>query len=366
MKDNLGLITLEGSKKLAMQVDSYLQEWRRPERSFIIPSECPRFGSGESKGLVKESVRGKDLYILTDVCNYSITYSMYGQKNHMSPDDHYQDLKRIIAAVGGHAEKIRVIMPFLYESRQHKKSSRESLDCSLALQELSNMGVYGVLTFDAHDPRVQNATPLNSVENIRPTYQFVKTLFNTVPDLTLDPEHLMIISPDEGAMERGIFLSGVLGVNTGMFYKRRDYSKIVNGKNPIIAHEFLGNSIEGLDVIVIDDMISSGESMLDVCTQLKQKNAKRIFIMATFGLFTNGLDQFDEAFEDGLIDGVFTTNCIYQTPELLQRDWYCNVDMSEYIAQIIDSLNNDYSISDLINPSKRIKIAVEEYKKRQK
>ena len=362
-KENLGIITLDGSKNLANKVDSYLQEWRRPDKSFIIPSECPRFGTGESKGTIKESVRGKDIYILVDVCNYSITYNVFGCKNHMSPDDHYQDLKRIIAACGGHAERIHVIMPFLYEGRQHKRGSRESLDCALALQELGAMGISSVLTFDAHDPRVQNATPLNSVENIRPTYQFVKTLFGTVDDLILDSSHMMIVSPDEGAMERSIYLAGILEVDTGMFYKRRDYSKIIDGRNPIVAHEFLGNSVENKDFIVIDDMISSGESMLDVCTQLKRRKAKRIYVMTTFGLFTNGLDQFDEAYEDGLINGVFTSNLIYQTPELLNRPWYYSVDMSEYIAAIIDSLNNDYSISELINPSKRIKQATKEYLK---
>lgn len=363
-KENLGIITLEGSKELTNKVDSYLQEWRRPEKSFIIPSECPRFGTGESKGIIKESVRGKDIYILVDVCNYSITYNVFGCKNHMSPDDHYQDLKRIIAACGGHAERIHVIMPFLYEGRQHKRGSRESLDCALALQELGSMGISSVLTFDAHDPRVQNATPLNAVENIRPTYQFVKTLFKVVNDLTLDSSHMMIVSPDEGAMERSIYLAGVLEVDTGMFYKRRDYSKVIDGRNPIVAHEFLGNNVEGKDIIVIDDMISSGESMLDVCTQLKRRKANRIYVMTTFGLFTNGLDQFDEAYEDGLINGVFTSNLIYQTSELLSKPWYYSVDMSEYIAAIIDSLNNDYSISELINPSKRIKQAANEYRKK--
>ena len=322
-----------------------------------------RFGSGEAKGVIDESVRGMDLYILVDVCNYSLTYSMSGNTNHMSPDDHYQNLKRIIAAVGGKAKRINVIMPFLYESRQHKRSSRESLDCALALQELTHMGVDNIITFDAHDPRVQNAIPLSGFETVRPTYQFVKGLLDRYDDLIIDSDHMMAISPDEGATERAVYLANVLNLDMGMFYKRRDYTRVVNGRNPIVAHEFLGSSVEGKDVIILDDMISSGDSILDVAKQLKSRNAKRIFAAATFGLFTNGLDKFDEAYESGLIDGVLTTNLIYQTPELLSRPYYINCDMSKYVALMIDTLNHDGSISDILDPSERIQVCVEEYKK---
>lgn len=304
-----------------------------------------------------------DLYILVDVCNYSLTYSMSGNTNHMSPDDHYQNLKRIIAAVGGKAKRINVIMPFLYESRQHKRSSRESLDCALALQELTHMGVDNIITFDAHDPRVQNAIPLSGFETVRPTYQFVKGLLDRYDDLIIDSDHMMAISPDEGATERAVYLANVLNLDMGMFYKRRDYTRVVNGRNPIVAHEFLGSSVEGKDVIILDDMISSGDSILDVAKQLKSRNAKRIFAAATFGLFTNGLDKFDEAYESGLIDGVLTTNLIYQTPELLSRPYYINCDMSKYVALMIDTLNHDGSISDILDPSERIQVCVEEYKK---
>ena len=314
-------------------------------------------------GVIDESVRGMDLYILVDVCNYSLTYSMSGNTNHMSPDDHYQNLKRIIAAVGGKAKRINVIMPFLYESRQHKRSSRESLDCALALQELTHMGVDNIITFDAHDPRVQNAIPLSGFETVRPTYQFVKGLLDRYDDLIIDSDHMMAISPDEGATERAVYLANVLNLDMGMFYKRRDYTRVVNGRNPIVAHEFLGSSVEGKDVIILDDMISSGDSILDVAKQLKSRNAKRIFAAATFGLFTNGLDKFDEAYESGLIDGVLTTNLIYQTPELLSRPYYINCDMSKYVALMIDTLNHDGSISDILDPSERIQVCVEEYKK---
>lgn len=313
--------------------------------------------------MIDESVRGMDLYILVDVCNYSLTYSMSGNTNHMSPDDHYQNLKRIIAAVGGKAKRINVIMPFLYESRQHKRSSRESLDCALALQELTHMGVDNIITFDAHDPRVQNAIPLSGFETVRPTYQFVKGLLDRYDDLIIDSDHMMAISPDEGATERAVYLANVLNLDMGMFYKRRDYTRVVNGRNPIVAHEFLGSSVEGKDVIILDDMISSGDSILDVAKQLKSRNAKRIFAAATFGLFTNGLDKFDEAYESGLIDGVLTTNLIYQTPELLSRPYYINCDMSKYVALMIDTLNHDGSISDILDPSERIQVCVEEYKK---
>ena len=321
----------------------------------------PRFGSGEAKGVIKESVRGSDLYLLVDVANYSLTYSLCGHENHMSPDDHYQDLKRIIAAVGGKARRITVIMPYLYESRQHKRSARESLDCALALQEMVNMGVDNIITFDAHDPRVQNAIPLNGFETVQPAYQFIKGLLGHVKGLQIDNDHMMVISPDEGGMTRAIYIANVLGLDMGMFYKRRDYTRIVNGRNPIVAHEFLGSSIEGKDMIIIDDMISSGESVLEVASALKERKANRIFVFATFGLFTAGLEGFDKAYEDGLIHRVLTTNLIYQTPELLSREWYIDCDMSKYIAYIIDTLNHDTSISDLLNPVERIQSAVARY-----
>ena len=302
-----------------------------------------------------------DLYVLVDISNYSLTYSLCGHKNHMSPDDHYQDLKRIIAAVGGKARRITVIMPFLYESRQHKRSARESLDCALALQEMIGMGVDNIITFDAHDARVQNAIPLSGFETVQPAYQFVKGLLTNVDDLSIDSDHMMMISPDEGGMSRAIYLANVLGIDMGMFYKRRDYTQVVNGRNPIVSHEFLGSSVEGKDVLVVDDMISSGESVIDVARQLKKRNAGRIFVAATFGLFTNGLDVFDKAYEEGLIDRVLTTNLVYQTPELLRKPYYINCDMSKYIAYIIDTLNHDTSISDLLNPNERIHSLVERY-----
>ena len=373
----LKLAALPGSMEMAKKVDAYLVQFRKElserrngvpfsgysEDSFLIDCECPRFGSGEAKGKINESVRGADLYILVDVCNYSITYKVCGYENHMSPDDHYQDLKRIIAAATGKAHRINVIMPFIYEGRQHKRTKRESLDCALALQELMNMGVSNFITFDAHDPRVMNAIPLGGFDNFMPTYQFLKALLRSVPDLTIDNDHLMIISPDEGAMARAVYFSNVLGVDMGMFYKRRDYTRIVNGRNPIVAHEFLGTSVEGKDMIIIDDMISSGESMLEVAAALKERKANKIFVFSTFGLFTNGLDKFDKAYENGIIDKVLTTNLIYQTPELLQREWYINCDMSKYIAYIIDTLNHDSSISDLLNPNERIQNIVAKYKK---
>ena len=330
--------------------------------SYKVPVSCPRFGSGEAKGSIKASVRGSDMYILTDVMNHSITYSVNGHINHMSPDDHFQNLKRIIAAVGGKARRLNVIMPFLYESRQHKRSGRESLDCALALQELVRMGVDNIITFDAHDPRVQNAIPLSGFETIRPTYQFVKGLLDNVKDLQIDSEHMMAISPDEGATERAIYLANVLGLDMGMFYKRRDYTRVVDGRNPIVAHEFLGSSVEGKDVIILDDMISSGDSILDVAGQLKARKAKRIYAAATFGLFTNGMGKFDKAYEDGLLDGVLTTNLIYQSPELLSRPYYINCDMSKYIALVIDTLNHDGSISSILDPSERIQNIVQKYK----
>ena len=312
--------------------------------------------------MILESVRGTDLYLLVDVANYSLTYSLCGHENHMSPDDHYQDLKRIIAAVGGKARRITVIMPYLYESRQHKRTARESLDCALALQEMVSMGVDNIITFDAHDPRVQNAIPLHGFETVQPIYQFVKGLLKHVKDLQIDSGHMMIISPDEGGMSRAIYMANVLGLDMGMFYKRRDYTRIINGRNPIVAHEFLGSSVEGKDMVIIDDMISSGESVLEVATALKERKARKIFICATFGLFTNGLERFDRAFENGMIDGVLTTNLVYQTPELLSREWYIDCDMSKYIAYLIDTLNHDASISDLLDPNERIQRVVTRYK----
>lgn len=374
----LGIIAIDGCQAMGKEVDHFITTWRHEDGhkfmddvvfsgyqrdSYLVNAHVPRFGSGEAKGVIDESVRGMDLYILVDVCNYSLTYSMSGNTNHMSPDDHYQNLKRIIAAVGGKAKRINVIMPFLYESRQHKRSSRESLDCALALQELTHMGVDNIITFDAHAPRVQNAIPLSGFETVRPTYQFVKGLLDRYDDLIIDSDHMMAISPDEGATERAVYLANVLNLDMGMFYKRRDYTRVVNGRNPIVAHEFLGSSVEGKDVIILDDMISSGDSILDVAKQLKSRNAKRIFAAATFGLFTNGLDKFDEAYESGLIDGVLTTNLIYQTPELLSRPYYINCDMSKYVALMIDTLNHDGSISDILDPSERIQVCVEEYKK---
>ena len=376
----LGLIPLESCKELGLKVDQYLVGWREKRQhqhqndpafkgyrrdSYIISTAVPRFGTGEAKGVIKESVRGYDLYLMVDVTNYSLTYSVCGYENHMSPDDHYADLKRIIAAVGGKARRITAIIPFLYESRQHKRTARESLDCALALQELTAMGVDNIITFDAHDPRVQNAIPLKGFETVQPAYQFIKGILREVKDLKIDAEHMMIISPDEGGTNRAVYLANVLGLDMGMFYKRRDYSKIVDGRNPIVAHEFLGSSVEGKDVIIIDDMISSGESMIDVATELKKRKANRIFVVATFGLFTNGLEKFDKAYEEGYITRVLTTNLVYQTPELLEKPYYISCDMSKYIAYIIDTLNHDSSISDLLNPYDRIQRLVAKYKAEQ-
>lgn len=377
---SLGIVPLEGCKALGDKVDAYLVKWRTERESehknslafsgyqrdsYIIQTKVPRFGTGEAKGVIMESVRGDDLYFLVDVANYSLTYSLCGHENHMSPDDHYQDLKRLIAAVGGKARRITVIMPFLYESRQHKRNSRESLDCALALQEMVKMGVDNIITFDAHDPRVQNAIPLNGFETVSPTYQFIKGLLNHVPDLTIDSDHMMIISPDEGGMGRAIYMANVMGLDMGMFYKRRDYTKVVDGRNPIVAHEFLGSSVEGKDVLIVDDMISSGESVLEVAAALKARKAKRIFVATTFGLFTGGLEIFDKAYEEGLIYRVLTTNLIYQKPELLEKPYYINCDMSKYIAYIIDTLNHDSSISDLLNPNDRIHNIIERYKNKE-
>lgn len=374
----LGIIALDGCKEMGGKVNNYLVKWRKEDGhahkddivfhgyerdTFLIDAKVPRFGSGEAKGIINDSVRGMDIYLMVDVCNYSLTYSLTGHENHMSPDDHYQNLKRVIAAIGGKARRLNVIMPFLYESRQHKRSSRESLDCALALQELVRMGVDNIITFDAHDPRVQNAIPLNGFETVRPTYQFIKGLLRNFKDLQIDCDHMMAISPDEEATERAIYLANMLNLDMGMFYKRRDYTKIVNGRNPIVAHEFLGSSVEGKDVIILDDMISSGDSILDVARQLKQRKARRIFAAATFGLFTNGLEKFDKAYEDGLIDAILTTNLIYQTPELLERPYYISCEMSKYIALMIDTLNHDGSISSILNPNERIQNVLEKYKR---
>ena len=374
----LGIISLKSCETLGAKVDDYLVKWRKNRKSdhldfvekasytsdsYMISASTPRFGSGEAKCQINESVRGLDLYIIVDVTNYSLTYSLCGQTNHMSPDDHYSDLKRVIAAVGGKAKRINVIMPFLYESRQHRRTARESLDCAMALQELVSMGVENIITFDAHDPRVQNAIPLHGFESVQPAYQFIKGICKNVKDLKIDNDHLMIISPDEGGTGRAVYMATVLGVDMGMFYKRRDYSKIVDGRNPIVAHEFLGSSVEGKDVIIVDDMISSGESMIDVARQLKKRKANRIFCVSTFGLFTNGLASFDKAVEEGLIYKVVTTNLVYQTPELLSRDYYISCDMSKYIAYIIDTLNHDCSISSLLDPYERIDKLITKYRK---
>ena len=373
----LGLIPLESCKELGLKVDQYLVGWREKRQhqhqndpafkgyrrdSYIISTAVPRFGTGEAKGVIKESVRGYDLYLMVDVTNYSLTYSVCGYENHMSPDDHYQDLKRVIAAVGGKGRRINVIMPFLYESRQHKRTGRESLDCAMALRELVDMGVENIITFDAHDPRVQNAIPLKGFETVQPIYQFIKYLLKNEKELEIDSDHMMVISPDEGGMGRAVFFANVLGLDLGMFYKRRDYTKIINGRNPIVAHEFLGASVEGKDVIIVDDMISSGESMLDTAKELKRMKARKVFICTTFGLFTGGLKKFDEYYENGIIDRVLTTNLVYQTPELLSKPYYINVDMSKYIALIIDNLNHDASLSDLLNPTGRINRLLAKYR----
>ncbi|MCI9462849.1 MAG: ribose-phosphate pyrophosphokinase [Lachnospiraceae bacterium] len=373
---SLGIIPLEGCKTLGEKVDYYLVKWRAERESehkdslaftgyqrdsYILDAKVPRFGSGEAKGIINQSVRGNDLYLLVDVANYSLTYSLCGHKNHMSPDDHYQDLKRIIAAVGGKARRITVIMPFLYESRQSKRSSRESLDCALALQEMVHMGVDNIITFDAHDPRVQNAIPLHGFETVQPNYQFIKGLLNNVKGLQIDNDHMMVISPDEGGMGRAIYMANVLGLDIGMYYRRKDYTRVINGRNPVVAHEFLGSSVEGKDMIIIDDMISSGESVLEVAAALKARKAGRIFVCATFGLFTAGLGRFDRAYEKGIIDKVLTTNLIYQSPALLEREWYIDCDLSKYIAYLIDTLNHDSSISDLLNPVERIHSIVAKY-----
>lgn len=377
---HLGLIPVDGCKRLMSEVDKIIIE-RRTERmtendvlsikgyekdSYIIEAQTPRFGSGEGKGIITHSIRGDDLYIMVDVCNYSLTYSLCGKVNHMSPDDHFANLKRVIAAVGGKARRITVIMPFLYESRQHRRTGRESMDCAMALQELVAMGVDNILTFDAHDPRIQNAIPLSGFENIQCSLQFLQALLDVEPDLQIDSDHMMIISPDEGAMGRAVYYANNMGLDVGMFYKRRDYTKVVNGRNPIVAHEFLGSSVEGKDVIIVDDMISSGDSMLDVAKELKRRKARKVFAFSTFGLFTNGMANFDTYYRKGLIDRVFTTNLIYQKPELLDCPYYTSVDIAPYLALIIDTLNHDVSIHSALNPSQRIQQVLAEYRAKQK
>ena len=363
----LSVIGMKGCEDFAARVDYYLKEWRRHggDETFLVDVDCPRFSSGEGKAVLHQSLRGHDLYIICDMFNHGVTYKMYGQTVPMSPDDHYADLKRIIAANAGKAKRISVIMPMLYEGRQHKRSHRESLDCAVMLQELINMGVTNIITFDAHDPRVQNAVPLSGFDDVKPTYQMIKALVRNVPDISLDKDDLMIISPDEGAMQRCMFFSSVLGVDIGMFYKRRNYSVVVNGRNPIEAHEYLGKDLTGKDVIIVDDMVSSGESLLDVALQLKERGAKRIFAFTTFGLFTDGFDKFDKAYEDGIIHKVFCTNLVYRQPELLKRDWFVEVNMCKYVSLIIDTLNHDSTISELLNPVKRIHALMDKHKKQQ-
>ena len=376
----LKLAALESCKDFASKVDSHIVQFRRNDMeelkrrkadlhyrgydvdSYLLDFECPRFGTGEAKAVINESVRGTDIFVMADVMNYSIPYTVCGYTNHMSPDDHFQDMKRVIGSCVATAHRVNVVMPFLYESRQHKRSKRESLDCAMALEELIAMGVENIITFDAHDPRVQNAIPLKGFETVQPIYQFIKYLLKNETELQIDSDHMMVISPDEGGMGRAIYFANVLGLDMGMFYKRRDYTKIVNGRNPIVAHEFLGSSVEGKDVLIIDDMISSGESMLDVAKELKRRKARKVFVCATFGLFTNGLSMFDKYYEDGLIDRVLTTNLVYQTPDLLSRPYYISVDLSKYIALIIDNLNHDASLSELLSPTKRINRLLEAYR----
>lgn len=354
---DLAIIGMNGCDEMLDKVNSYLVEWRKDVdgvETYEMPVDCPRFSSGEAKGHIHQSVRGHDLFILCDMFNYGVTYKMYNMQVPMSPDEHFQDLKRIIAAASGKGRRVSVIMPMLYEGRQHRRISRESLDGAIALQELVNMGVSNIITFDAHDPKIQNAIPLTGFDNVYPTYQMIKALVRTEPDIKIDRENLAVISPDEGGMSRCIYYSSVLGIDLGMFYKRRDYTKIVKGRNPIISHEYLGKNIEGMDVIVVDDIIASGDSMLDIANQLREKKAGRVFLFATFGLFTDGLDRFDEAYKNGLIEKVYTTNLVYRPEELKSREWYEEVDMSKYIAYIIDTLNYDRSMSQLLSPVDRI------------
>ncbi len=360
----LTVICMKGCEELADKIDFYLKRFRQEfeeEETYIAKIKCPRFGSGEAKCVLTETVRGNDVFIICDVFNHGITYKMYGVENRMSPDDHYQDLKRIIAAISGKARRVTVVMPMLYEGRQHRRTSRESLDCALALQELINMGVSNIITFDAHDARVQNAIPISGFDDVQTTYQMIKALTRAVPDINYDKDSTIVISPDEGGMQRCMYYSSVLGLDLGMYYKRRNYSVIVNGKNPIVAHEYLGNSVEGKDVMIVDDMISSGESVLDIATKLKAQGARRIFIFTAFGLFCNGLEIFDEAYKKGQINKVFTTNLVYRIPELKTREWYCEVDMSKYISILIDTINHDETISQLLVPVNRIKALMEKH-----
>ncbi len=376
----LKIAAMDSCRELGEKVNAYIVAFRQdtlkesPDSAlfssyqldnYLIECHCPRFGSGEAKGILKESVRGKDLFIMADVCNYSLTYTVNGHLNHMSPDNHFQDIKRIIAAATGKARRISVIMPFLYESRQHKRTKRESLDCSLALQELADMGIDNIITFDAHDPRVQNAIPLSGFDNFMPTYQFMKALLRAEPDLAVDKDHLMIISPDEGAMHRAVYFSNTIGVDMGMFYKRRDYSQVIDGKNPIVAHEFLGTNINGKDVIIIDDMISSGESMLDVAKQIKERDAGRVFVCTTFGLFTDGFEKFDEYYEKGYIDRVITTNLTYLPPCTKEKPYFVTADMSKFLALIIDSINHNTSISHVLIPTQKIHALLEKHQRKQ-
>ena len=360
MPGKIGIIALKSAEKTGHRIAQILSEWRSGE-SFLIEAECPRFSSGEGKCVIRRSVRDRDVYILVDVCNTSLRYQMFGESNRMSPDDHYQDLKRVIAACNGKAERITVIMPFLYEGRQHRKTTRESLDCAVMLRELENMGVHSLITFDAHDPRMQNVVPLMGLENVSPALQFTQAFLTEYEDLRIDGEHLMFIAPDEGATERVVFLASLFGVNIGMFYKRRDYTRIVNGSNPVIAHDFCGTSVAGMDVIVVDDMIASGGSMLDTARQLKEMGARRVFIFSSFGLFTSGLDKFDKAFADGWFDRIFTTNLVYQKPELKEREWYFSVNMDRYLAALIDTLNRGDTLEKLIKPAERIKQMLDLY-----
>ena len=376
----LGLIAMSGCEEMGNKVNAWLKKWNSLQEtqdeefytmpglnrdSFLIKTYCPRFGTGESKGVIKESVRGYDIYIIIDVCAYNKTFNMYGMEVPMSPDDHFQDLKRVIAAIGGKAKRINVIMPMLYESRQHKRSSRESLDCALALQELEQYGVTNIVTFDAHDPRVANSIPLIGFENVMPTYQMIKALTRVEKSLRIDKDNMMVVSPDEGAMQRNIFYSSVLGLDLGMFYKRRDYTTVVNGRNPIVAHEYLGASVEGKDVIVVDDMIASGESILDLCKELKARKANRIFAVATFAFFTNGIEDFNKAYNEGLLTKVVASNLTYRRPEVIAAPWFVEADLSKYIAYIIATLNHDRTLSKLLNPYNRIKNLLERYKNEQ-
>ena len=376
----LGLIAMSGCEEMGNKVNSWLKKWNSLQESqdeefytmpglnrdsFLIKTYCPRFGTGESKGVIKESVRGYDIYIIVDVCAYNKTFKMYDMEVPMSPDDHFQDLKRVIAAIGGKAKRISVIMPMLYESRQHKRSSRESLDCALALQELQNYGVTNIITFDAHDPRVANSVPLIGFENVMPTYQMIKALTRTEKGLRIDKDNMMVVAPDEGAMQRNIFYSSVLGLDLGMFYKRRDYTTVVNGRNPIVAHEYLGASVEGKDVIVVDDMIASGESILDLCKELKARKANRIFAIATFAFFTSGIEDFNKAYNEGFLTKVVSSNLTYRRPEVTAAPWFVEADLSKYIAYIIATLNHDRTLSKLLNPYNRIKNLLERYQNEQ-